>query len=232
VHFTDIHLIDAQSPARAEFVDRFADQHCESFPLSSAQRPQETLTLQVLESMNRRVRRIRRGPATKAPLRFAICTGDNIDNEQFNELRWFIDLMDGETWVTPNSGGPSYEGVQAADWGDPEYWHPDRVPDKYKDQYGFPEDHQPIPIPGSRARSARRSWPQGMAEDLRLPGHSRLRADRTAVGLRRRTARRPGARPRRQQDLVAVAKHQRPKAVPLRLEQPAVAGGQGSGGAG
>jgi hypothetical protein len=50
VHFTDIHLIDAQSPGRVEFLDRFADQHCESFPLSSAFRPQETLTLQVLES--------------------------------------------------------------------------------------------------------------------------------------------------------------------------------------
>src|SRR5207247_3976484 len=34
-----------------------------------------------------------------------------------------------------------------------------------------------------------------------------------------------------QQDLVAVAKHQRAKAVPLGLEQPAVPGGQGFGGA-
>jgi metallophosphoesterase (TIGR03767 family) len=139
VHFTDIHLVDAQSPARVEFLDRFADQQqCESFPLNSAQRPQETLTLQVLESMIRRVRSIRRGPATGAQLRFGICTGDNIDNEQFNELRWFIDLMDGGKAVSPDSGGPGYEGVQAANWGDPEYWHPDAVSDKYKEQYGFP----------------------------------------------------------------------------------------------
>jgi len=139
VHHTDIHLIDAQSPARVEFLDRFADQHCASFPLNSAQRPQEMLTLQVLESMNRRVRSIRRAPATGVRFRFAVCTGDNIDNEQFNELRWFIDLMDGGKSVTPDSGGPGYEGVQAANWGDPEYWHPDPVPDKYKEQYGFPD---------------------------------------------------------------------------------------------
>jgi metallophosphoesterase (TIGR03767 family) len=139
VHFTDIHLIDAQSPGRVEFLDRFADQHCESFPLSSAFRPQETLTLHVLESMIRRMRGIRRGPTSGSRLSFAMCTGDNIDNEQFNELRWFIELMDGGRAVMPNSGGPGYEGVQAADWDDPEYWHPDAVADKYKDLYGFPE---------------------------------------------------------------------------------------------
>src|SRR5919109_168666 len=64
VHYTDIHLIDAQSPARVEFLDRYADQRCSQFPLNAAQRPQETLTLQVLELMNRRVRKIGTGPAT------------------------------------------------------------------------------------------------------------------------------------------------------------------------
>src|SRR5207245_1658580 len=59
VHFTDIHLIDAQSPGRVEFLDRFADMQCQSFPLNSAFRPQETLQLQVTESMIRRIRSIR-----------------------------------------------------------------------------------------------------------------------------------------------------------------------------
>jgi metallophosphoesterase (TIGR03767 family) len=139
VHFTDIHLIDAQSPARVEFLDRFADtQSCEQFPLSSAFRPQETLTLQVLEAMVRKVRAVRRGPVTGRPFSFVICTGDNIDNEQYNELRWFIDVLDGGKTVKPDSGGSGYEGVQAATWGDPEYWHPDPVADKYKQEYGFP----------------------------------------------------------------------------------------------
>ncbi|MGH2755405.1 MAG: hypothetical protein ACRDLB_13380, partial [Actinomycetota bacterium] len=141
-HFTDIHLVDAQSPARVEFLDRFADpgQGCESVPFSSAHRPQETLTLHVLEAMIRQTRDISISPVTGKPISTIVCTGDNIDNEQFNELRWFIDLMDGGSDVTGNSGAGAYEGVQSAEWADPEYWHPEPgVVDKYKQQFGFPE---------------------------------------------------------------------------------------------
>jgi metallophosphoesterase (TIGR03767 family) len=142
VHLTDVHIVDAQSPARVEFLDRFADpgRGCESVPFSSAFRPQEQLTLQVLEAMVRAIRRVRRSPVTGKKLGFAVCTGDNIDNEQLNELRWFIDTLDGGKRVSSNSGGKEYEGVQRADWGDPEYWHPDpKVPDKFKQQWGFPD---------------------------------------------------------------------------------------------
>lgn len=141
-HFTDIHIIDAQSPARVEFLDRFADpgNGCESVPFSSAHRPQEPLTLHVLEAMIRQLRAVEVSPVSGERVQFVVCTGDNIDNEQFNELRWFIDTMDGGTLVTSNSGAPMYEGVQSADWGDPEYWHPDgSVTDKYKQQWGFPD---------------------------------------------------------------------------------------------
>jgi metallophosphoesterase (TIGR03767 family) len=150
VHFTDVHLIDAQSPARVEFLDRYSDGACEppddpgpndpreSGDFESSFRAQETLTLHVLEAMVRRVRTVRRGPRTGRPFAFVMSTGDNIDNEQFNELRWFVDLMDGRTVVSPNSGGPTYEGVQLARWGQPEYWHPDPVVDKFKRNWGFP----------------------------------------------------------------------------------------------
>lgn len=140
--FTDIHLIDAQSPARVEFLDRYADpgRGCEGVPFNSAFRPQETLTLHVLEAMVRQLRAISVSPLTGEPVSSVVCTGDNIDNEQLNELRWFIDLMDGGVTVAPDSGGPGYEGVQSADWGDVEYWHPDPgVADKYKQQWGFPD---------------------------------------------------------------------------------------------
>jgi metallophosphoesterase (TIGR03767 family) len=140
VHSTDTHVVDAQSTARVEFLDRFADQQCSSAPLNAAQRAHETLTVQVADAMNQRLRKIKRGPVTGTSFRFAVCTGDNIDNEQLNELRWFIDAMDGGKLVVPDSGAKGlYEGVQAADWGDQEYWHPDPgVPDKYKTEWGFP----------------------------------------------------------------------------------------------
>ncbi|MFN2590928.1 MAG: TIGR03767 family metallophosphoesterase [Actinomycetota bacterium] len=148
VHFTDLQLTDAQSPIRAEFTDRYSDVLCEpddeetggnSADSESGFRAQETLTLQTLEAMIRRVRDVRRGPVTGCRFAFVMSTGDNIDNEQFNELRWFIDLMDGGRTVTPNSGGSTYEGVQLSAWGDQEYWHPDPVPDKFKRQWGFPD---------------------------------------------------------------------------------------------
>ena len=140
VQLTDVHLVDAQSPARVEFLDRYADGSCPGDAFIAAQRPHETLTVQVLESMIRRLRKVGVGPATGVPFRFVVSTGDNVDNEQLNELRWFIDAMDGGKLVTPNSGGQAYEGVQAASWGDGEYWHPDAgVTDKYKTDFGFPD---------------------------------------------------------------------------------------------
>jgi metallophosphoesterase (TIGR03767 family) len=141
-HFTDIHIIDAQSTARVEFLDRFADpgNGCESAPFSSAFRPYETMTLQVLEAMIRQMRAIRVSPISGRPVQSVVCTGDNIDNEQFNELRWFIDTMDGGKRVSSNSGGEKYEGVQSADWSDPEYYTPEPgSQDKFKQQYGYPD---------------------------------------------------------------------------------------------
>lgn len=100
---SDVHVIDEESPARVEWLDG-----CET-PFNAAYRVQEAMSLQVGDSMLRRLARIRRGPATGVPLSFAVSTGDNIDNNQLNELRWFISLLDGGR-VSPNSGGPGYHG--------------------------------------------------------------------------------------------------------------------------
>ncbi|HVE77192.1 MAG TPA: TIGR03767 family metallophosphoesterase [Actinomycetota bacterium] len=141
VHMTDIHILDSESPARVEFLDRHNDREgCEGLIFDAAFRPQEALALFVLESMIRQIRAVGAGPVTGAPFEFCICTGDNFDNQQFNELRWFIDMMDGGKPVATSSGSAEYEGVQSATWGDVEFWHPDPgVPDKYKQQWGFPD---------------------------------------------------------------------------------------------
>ncbi len=148
VHLTDVHVIDAQSPARVEFLDRYADQPAQAIPFASAWRPQETLTAQIADAMVRQLRRVGAGPVTGRPYDVAVSTGDNTDNQQANELDWFLTALDGGE-LRVNSGAPDrYEGVQDTDptTFDDHYWHPDEIgalvggaPDRYKRQLGFPD---------------------------------------------------------------------------------------------
>src|SRR5699024_6361456 len=149
VQFTDVHLVDAQSSARLEFLNRYSDGELGDqalFLFKSAYRAHEMLTVHVADALVRAVNKIGYGPVTHKPLSFTICTGDNIDNCQHNELRWFIDILDGKT-VTPDSGAQDrWEGVadDNPDTYDIHYWHPHGTPhgvtgdDAYRKKHGFP----------------------------------------------------------------------------------------------
>ncbi|HUF54319.1 MAG TPA: hypothetical protein VMR52_11175 [Dehalococcoidia bacterium] len=103
---TDFHIVDEESPLRSEWLDA-----CPSTVSTGAFRPQESLSLHVADSLIGQANSIDRSPVTGRDVDFAIHTGNATDNAQFNELRWFIDLMDGVP-VSPESGAVGYQGVQ------------------------------------------------------------------------------------------------------------------------
>ncbi|MCD4536061.1 TIGR03767 family metallophosphoesterase [Nocardioides sp. cx-169] len=166
VQLSDVHVVDAQSPLRVEWADRFDDP-----VFASAHRPQEMLSGHVADAMVRAVNRVARGPVTGLPLSLAIQTGDNSDSSQHNEVRWNIDLLDGGP-VRLDSGDLSrYEGVADSDpdHHDPHYWHPDGSPTDQPDDlahatYGFPR------VPGL-LDAARRPF---QAEGLAMPWYAAL----------------------------------------------------------
>jgi metallophosphoesterase (TIGR03767 family) len=137
VHLTDMHVVDVQSPGRFEFMERFGGAPTSMKVVLPAHRPHEFLHLQYCEAMIRTLNRLPASPITGAPVSLVVSTGDNIDNAQGNEFDWFLTLMGGGR-VSPSSGGPRYEGVQALEWYDPVYWHPDPMDDRPRRDHAFP----------------------------------------------------------------------------------------------
>ncbi|MEV0599831.1 TIGR03767 family metallophosphoesterase [Streptomyces sp. NPDC050315] len=125
--FTDLHLVDVQSPLRYEYLRA---------QTASAWRPQEALSVAGMVSLIERVNALKGGPATGSPLAFVMTTGDNTDNNSKIELEWFLGAMSGGR-IVPNTGDPRhYEGVQ--DSGLKLYWQPDSGLRDADKQLGFP----------------------------------------------------------------------------------------------
>ncbi len=91
VQISDSQICDEESPARAIRSDWI-------IPVSW--RPQENYGLQTLDAT---LQAINRRHADERPVDFMVFTGDLADGALHNELRWFLDTMDGQ-FVVPDSG--------------------------------------------------------------------------------------------------------------------------------
>ncbi|HEX6391584.1 MAG TPA: hypothetical protein VFZ89_19120, partial [Solirubrobacteraceae bacterium] len=99
---SDFQLADEESPARAEVLD-FAGSD-----FTSAWRPQEALEPFTVDEAIRQVNRfdvspIRNRARRHARMALAITTGDSADNQQINEVKWVVRLLEGGP-VNPNTG--------------------------------------------------------------------------------------------------------------------------------
>lgn len=129
-HLSDLHICDAESPGRQEYLDRFSDPdspYRQALGDVGTYRPQEILTVQVAVSMVMRVNQVSSGPTTGRPIDGVIITGDVVDNAQRNELDWYRLVLEGGV-VLPRSGdeaASSWVGASGDVPWDVRYWHPD-----------------------------------------------------------------------------------------------------------
>jgi metallophosphoesterase (TIGR03768 family) len=95
LHFfsmSDIHIADKETPAQA-IVFGYKGGN------PSAYSPTALMTTQTLDAAIQTMNALH----LKEPFDFGIGLGDAINSNQYNELRWYIDVMDGKT-INPDSG--------------------------------------------------------------------------------------------------------------------------------
>ena len=106
---TDIHITDKESPAQVNWLGWNAPFGSQ---LSSAWSQVILSTPQVLDAAVQTINALHK----KTPLDFGISLGDTVNNAQYNELRWYIDVLDGKT-IIPSSG--AHAGANTIDYQKP-----------------------------------------------------------------------------------------------------------------
>lgn len=94
---TDIHIADKESPAQPLYVGWIAESGADYN--TSAYSPVVLASTQVLDAAVQTINAVHK----TAPFDFGISLGDACNNTQYNELRWYLDVIDGKV-ITPSSG--------------------------------------------------------------------------------------------------------------------------------
>ena len=105
---SDAHITDKESPCQSIYLSYQGT----NGSMSSCYSPVMLYTTQVLDAGVRTANAVNR----LLPFDFAISLGDDANGPQYNELRWYIDVMDGK-YITPSSG--AHAGATNIDYQEP-----------------------------------------------------------------------------------------------------------------
>ena len=108
---SDVHITDKESPAQLPWFGWSAAFGAGGL-FECAYSPIMLSTTHVLNAAVKTINGLHR----QTPFDFGICLGDVANCDQFNELRWFIDVMDGQP-ITPSSG--AHLGADTIDYQKP-----------------------------------------------------------------------------------------------------------------
>ena len=107
---TDVHITDKESPLQLIYLQQEDPVYASTN--TSLYSPIMPYTTHVLDAAVQTINALH----AQNPFMFGICLGDAANSSQFNELRWFIDVMDGKV-ITPSSG--SHAGAGTIDYQTP-----------------------------------------------------------------------------------------------------------------
>ena len=99
---SDIHVTDKESPSQLIYLQQLIDPATGKAPwafVTSIYSPVMLYTPHVLDAAVQTVNALHR----QTPMDFGLSLGDTCNSTQYNELRWYIDILDGKA-ITPSSG--------------------------------------------------------------------------------------------------------------------------------
>lgn len=106
---TDIHITDKESPSQLIYLQQL---NARNARITSIYSPVMLYTTHVLDAAIQTINALHK----QHPIDFGISLGDTCNSTQYNETRWYIDVLDGKV-ITPSSG--AHVGADTIDYQKP-----------------------------------------------------------------------------------------------------------------